>query len=531
MAGWVIREFKGISPVIDDRVLPDSAATTANNCTVDSGKLVPLRAAQSIGVGASSTTSIYRFNRDSGSLTSGWIIGHDDEIVKGSVASDTQETTFVTGRVGYPEYFGADTMVNGSVGYYRLGIPAPDSAPAAYVTNVNRSESDVLQDTVYVYTYVNNRGWEGAPSAPSNLVSVALGETVTVGNLGSSPPSGPYAITSKRVYRAVEGEYLFVVEVPINYSSVNDIGATAEAIPSLELYPPPYSLRGLVALPNGVMAGFTGYDIYFSEPYMPHAYPPSYMQSVDADIVAIAPWGTSLLVLTNHRPFLISGTHPSTYGMTMLDVPQPCMSKRSVAVTEQGVIYASPDGLVLVTDSGSQVITRKVISRAWWHSKNPATIHGVHADGKYYGFWGSGGGGFVFDVLSGVLTTHSVNAYASYYDSVFDLVLVNASGVISKFDQYGAGVNLTATWKSKTFYSPRPISMAAGRVEAAGYPVTVNVYGDGSLVKSTQVTASNLDGVFRLPRDRHKEWAIEVSSTHTLYSVAIAETLAELKHG
>ena len=47
-------------------------------------------------------------------------------------------------------------------------------------------------------------------------------------------------------------------------------------------------MKGLIALPNGVFAGFTGKRICFSEPFLPHAWPVAYRITLEEEIVSIA---------------------------------------------------------------------------------------------------------------------------------------------------------------------------------------------------------------------------------------------------
>lgn len=536
MAGWVIRDFKGLTPKIDPRLLSANGATVASNCVLESGKLRPLRGVESAtNTSVANSVSLYRFDRDRTADDRHYWFGFNrlTGVVKGAIPSDTEETTIIADG-NNPRY--TRTSLLGSAPYptttYSLGLPVPAGVlTAVAVGQVPSGDSVELVPTSYafLYTYVSSRGWEGPPSAAAS-VDVLPGQNVNLYGLAGTP-SGAYEITSKRIYRAEAGVYRFIKEVPVSVPSVTiDMSsASAEAIPSLELYAPPNTLDGIVALPNGVVAGFSGFDVYFSEPYMPHAYPPSYMQSVDAQVVGLAAMESSLLVLTNHYPYIVSGTHPSTYGMSRLDVPQACSSRNSIAASGGGVIYASPDGMVRVSGAGGAVLTEGIIDRDWWQARNPAIIHGVVANGKYYGFWRFNGGGFILDLQTLDFTTHTISAMGSYYDAVWDTVYISygtAGNVVGRFDR---GSALTATWRSKTFYMPSEVSLGALRVEAESYSgLVVRVYGDGVLLRSVTVISDN---PMRLPAKRCKEWFIEVDTSTPVYSVSIAETVGDLRHG
>ena len=52
----------------------------------------------------------------------------------------------------------------------------------------------------------------------------------------------------------------------------------------------------MVVMPGGVIAGFAGRDVYFCEPFKPHAWPVAYSMPVDAEIVTLGVYDTTLLV-------------------------------------------------------------------------------------------------------------------------------------------------------------------------------------------------------------------------------------------
>src|SRR3546814_13599787 len=104
-----------------------------------------------------------------------------------------------------------------------------------------------------------------------------VGQSVAINDL-ALPPAGNHLIDRKWIYRLVTGnttrEYLFVAEIPAAQTSFTDTVLAAdlgEPLPSVSWAAPPDTLKGLVALPTGGMAGFTDIDLYFAAPYTPHA--------------------------------------------------------------------------------------------------------------------------------------------------------------------------------------------------------------------------------------------------------------------
>ena len=75
---------------------------------------------------------------------------------------------------------------------------------------------------------------------------------------------------------------------------------------------PPSDLKGLVAMPNGIMAGFSGNNICFSEPFFPHAWPIRYRLATNFSIVSMGRYGQTLIVTTKGFPYAVVGARPDS---------------------------------------------------------------------------------------------------------------------------------------------------------------------------------------------------------------------------
>ena len=120
-------------------------------------------------------------------------------------------------------------------------------------------------------------------------------------------------------------------------------------------------MRGLCLMANGIAAGFSGNTVLFSGAYLPYAWPNANRLTTEDDVVAICPAGTSLVVGTKGYPYVMTGVSPSSITSQKLNIQQACISKRSMVSVDGVVLYASPDGLVGVTESGASVATDKII--------------------------------------------------------------------------------------------------------------------------------------------------------------------------
>ena len=115
---------------------------------------------------------------------------------------------------------------------------------------------------------------------------------------------------------------------------------------------------------------------------------------------------------------------------------------------------------------------------------------------------------------------------------------------IKKFQ--GSTNNLTYNWKSKEYVLPRHTSFGFAKVEAEEYPVTLKIYGDGSVIYNATISTSGSgfsvtgtspsfsataipEPVVRLPASVHKTFAFEIESAKVVNEVCLGESIVELK--
>ena len=324
--------------------------------------------------------------------------------------------------------------------------------------------------------------------------------------------------------------YLFVAEIGPDKTSYVDTTAAEDLAEEMSVTGwslPPDNLTGLINMPNGIMAGYVGRDVYFCDPYHPHAWPEAYVQTVDFPVVGLGRMDTTLAVLTKGVPYFIQGSHPDSMVVVKSDIQQSCASKRSIVSISGTVLYASPDGLVMLSSGGSKVITDNLFTRAQWQSLNPASVHAYQHDSKYVAFYDTGvvQGGFMYDLISGQFIFHDIYATAGYNDLLRDqLFLAFDDNTIKKwFD----GAAKTYTWRSKLFTMPRVLGFACAQVEASSYPVTAKFYCDNSTTPffTQTVTSRNY---FRLPVKQGRDFEVQLEGTSEVFAVNVAQAPEEL---
>lgn len=223
----------------------------------------------------------------------------------------------------------------------------------------------------------------------------------------------------------------------------NDVSASTElqeVVKTTTWLPPPSNLEGLTAMANGVMAGFFDNTVCFSEAFTPYAWPVQYQVPVDSTVVALAAFGQTLIAFTRSSNYSISGTDPASMSAMIIPGSQICVSARSVAVADSGVIFASPEGICFADLSGIKVLTKGLFTREDWSSLNPSSLVGFLHDSVYY---------FTYDrtaLLSGSFTgtpTQIINqAYA-------DVGLVGA--IAPSAERVAYWVSLTASLSLSNF--------------------------------------------------------------------------------
>jgi hypothetical protein len=324
-----------------------------------------------------------------------------------------------------------------------------------------------------------------------------------------------------------------VAEITVATSSYSDTVVAedlGEELPSLTWLPPPDSLKGLTNLPGGVMAGFTGRDVYLCDPYHPHAWPVQYMQSLDYPVVGLGRTDTTLVALTTGTPYFIQGSHPDSMVVVKSDLEQACASKQSIVSSSGFVMYASPDGLVMLTPSGSKIVTENYFTRAQWQAYfKPDSIHAYIHDLKYVAFYNNGttSGGFIFDTTTGQLVVHDIYATAGYSDLVNDKLFLSFADRSVKVWQAGSAKSFV--WLSKKFTMPKQTGFSTAQIEAEAYPVTAKFYADDSTTpKYTKTVTDRMP--FRLPVVIGRDWEVQVEGNTEIFSVAVAQAVEELRN-
>lgn len=570
--------FMGEMPRTIPRLLPDSMAQQAYNTKLDNGALKPIHQARLDKRLDAPAKTIY--------LHQGEWIGWDQvvDVVRGPVAEDR---LYFTGD-GAPKI-----RVNGDV--LNLAIAAPTGKPVATVTGT--PDEELSSTIIYAYTWVTSLGEESEPSPLSEGVEWSPGLPVTV--RGFSQPPDNRRVTLMRIYRSQTSstgatELYFIAERPAGVGDFTDNDLDlVELLPSTDYNPPPDDLSGIIALPNGMLAAFSGKRLYFSEPYIPHAWPEKYILTTDYEIVGLGAFGSSVAIMTTGTPYIASGTAPENMVMEKLELNLPCIAPRGIVDLGYSVAYPSHLGLVSISSSGANVVTNSVLTRDQWLQMNPYSF----VAGQFAGRWmasyaytdeaGEGKRGIIIIDLTGdqpFLIRNGDYADSMHYDISSGALYLLKSGtdiyewdaidqpfgeqlwrskqfVIPTETNFGAllveGDDITNAAQKKTLEEKAKAIMAANRAimdenrsggEIGGAPIGITPLG-GSLLDVVMndhaslavsvfadgrlaFTTSKLNKVIRLPGGfQARTWEIEVRGNIQISQITMATSASEMAEG
>ena len=538
MAGFYVTDFAGLAPRVDPRLLANNQAQDALNTRLWSGALEAFKDVSAAVVTpskAGTKQAIYRFGQDVTNEAQYWFHWTVDvDVARGPIASDTAERTYWTGEAE-PRVTDNSIALTGGTDYpmnwYKLGVPKPAAAPGASAAGGGTGDP---RSVAAVYTYVSAWGEEGPPSDPSPIVAIKNGDTLTVSGMSTGPGAG-YNITAKRIYLATTGttgtDYQFWREIPVATTSeaaALTFSALGEVIPSKTWIPPESGLRGLLGLGNGMMAAFKDNDVWFCEPYVPHAWPARYRKAVPFGVVGLGGFDTFLAVLTKGIPYVGAAPHPSSMILAPVASGKACVAKRGIVSLPGAVIYPCADGLGMINATGFQLLTESLMTRDQWQALVPSSIRAYRWGNRYVGFYDTGSvqRGFIFsptDPRAGLVYIDTY-ATAGYNDPQRDSLYLQVGADIRRWDATGAK---SYVWKSKLFSMPKPICPGFAKVVATTYPVTLKLYADGALKQTATVSSAE---PFRLVDGyRARDFEVQVEGSATVRGIAVAETMQDFK--
>lgn len=364
-----------------------------------------------------------------------------------------------TGAISAITYVGTTVMITGAVTHFNRVGDEVTIAGVTTVTNINGTWTLTAADsTAKTMSFV-------VTTAPTGTYNNATDTTDTWTR------TAPWGTCTKRLYRTsgTLAQFQLVAEgiTATTYSDTildsDPLFPGDEAI-SATWDPPPVGLKGIASHPSGALVGFDGNELCFSEPYQPHAWPPEYRLRTSYPIVAIAVFGSTVVVATDALPYVAQGYEPGQIALDDLKEPAPCMAKRSMAGVPDGALFAGSDGLMKIGAAGVENLTiQTAFTKEQWRAMNPATMQLAYAGGVVYLTYTRTGEAQRLLILSDALTEAEIDAdgiYTNPFDG--DLHYIK-NGAILSFDSDDSRL-LMQDWKSKEIVLRSAETWTAARV-------------------------------------------------------------------
>ena len=491
-------KFSGTAPRISPYQLPSTFAQIAADTKLWSGEIRPFFQDIFVQTVPNDTQSVYKYRFADGSHV--WLTWNIPvHIVKGPIFADANNRIIVSGLSGGLRITDA-TMLNSNsttvddTNSYTLAIPVATGIKM----EVSGEAGSNKEARSYVISLVREWGDgkldAGKTSEPavgpngSLTVDVTSGQTVTLSNITiPANVTSSAGVTKAYVYRSVVGStgastYAFVDEFPVTddqtvytYTDTKTTSALQESAISLEWDSPKDNLQGLISLNNGVLAAYSGTDVYFSYPYQPHAWPAEYRISVDYPIMGLGAFGNTVVVCTESVPVLVLVTDPASATVKPIQQNLPCTNAESIVNTSSGVIYSTQHGLVLINSTQPTIITDTYITKDEWEKWGAKSLRGTYYNDTYFGLFTEYPEvyGFMFDLTNADLGIVTINKMAQVIWSDVedqDLYMVvpqmDGSMGLVVFDKRNEDFR-SYRWKSKIDVSPQGIAtLSAARVVA-----------------------------------------------------------------
>ena len=429
MVAIKLSAFGGQIPAQDDRLLPQNNSALAQNTFLDAGSLQGMRQPRLlhtiVNTGYQYAFRIPNTTPDKNHIfdSTWWEFVDPDTNVLGSPIAEDSFSRFYFASAGQPPGYNTKARIIAGSPNYLLGIPPPETAPGVSATGGTAAN----ETRSYVYTWISTYGEEGPPSPPT----VFTAPSDATWNLTFTAPlvvdTTNRSLAKTRIYRTVTSSsgvasFFFVADITIATLSYADTIADAiitnnNVLPSTFYNAPPSDLKGIVSMPNGMMAGWRGNEIWFCEPYLPHAWPSIYTLSVDSTVVGLGVVGQTLVICTDGFPYAATGVSPSTMALSKIATYEPCLSRGSIISTQNGVLYASPNGIVLAAYGLVQNATEQLATKDRWQDLiQPETLRASRVGANYYA-WGSPGAG-CFDPIGYDTTSFQQEDFSSAFSGI-----------------------------------------------------------------------------------------------------------------
>jgi len=300
-----------------------------------------------------------------------------------------------------------------------------EGALSRYLGEIGNENAE-RYDLAYVITYERVTEGQVDESGPSSPV------TISVDNIGvrvSRPLGMPAGMANWNIYRISKGyqpttEFKLVARVPVNVATFDDYllnddlrdviptSYTSNAGTSIEAFPPTQNFYGMAGPHNGMLIGWIGGSIFYSESGKPDYWSTLYRLEAKGEVVACVPNGSGIVVITTLGVQTITGSQPLAMFISDSLSGYSGLTKRTVASGMTGIYFLSRAGIIKVEYGATTNITQKTLGPKYFenYDVDSATMEIVNE--RIY--LSNDNGTMIYDFLTGNITTSS-NVYIDLY--------------------------------------------------------------------------------------------------------------------
>lgn len=487
MTAFKLENFGGIRPRVSARLLPNNAAVSAENTKLLEGELRGYHNPTILQDLSSFGFTVGRAYRIPASVTMGsdaWLAfeSPNTDIIRSPVLGDIYNRYYWFSDDGAPMYNTLARIIAGNTGAnapWLLGVPQP----AASFTIGATGGSGATETRSYVYTFVTAYNEEGPPCNPTTSTQYSNASSWNLSGGSTSWTGGAQVdVAYVNIYRTVPNSsnpaFFFVAQVPIatwisNSGAYSDVSTnTAVALNNtldfFDNFPPPSNTVGAALMPGGFLLGFQGRNLLMTEPYLPHAWNPTYNLATEFEIVGIVIWSQTAIICTTSNLYLGSGSTPDAFTLQKLDGVTPCLSRRGIVSTVSGAYFPTVDGLAMFNVSGLNTITQPILTKEEWATFSPSTFIAAQL-GLQYIAWSSTLNGLQINPTENNAEMATITAFAQVTAVETDRYTGNpyfvSNNVAYDWDPNGAE-RLYWHWTSKVVQFPKFLNLGAFKIKA-----------------------------------------------------------------
>ena len=270
----------------------------------------------------------------------------------------------------------------------------------------------------YVITWerlVNGIPDESGPSTPVRISQATVGTKIT------RPISAPTGVSTWNIYRISEDlnpttDFELVARVPVSESSYEDYMDNRElgdVIPTsysstggflVQAEKPPAEIVAMAGPHNGMLFGWGGGTIYYSEVGEPDYWSEFYKLEAKGEVVSCVPIAVGVVVITKQGVQIASGNQPLAITLADAVTGYGGISSRLVAYGSNGIFFMSKAGLISVSAAGQVVnVSEKTLGDDYFEDYNFGSA--ILESDKEKVYLSSSAGTTIFDLSTGTVTT------------------------------------------------------------------------------------------------------------------------------